>query len=296
MAELNYAKVYSSALAEAFPTSLHFGALYATPNNGRYRFTGGRTVELPTLEVGGRVDASRDAIESVTRNFENSWEEKVLSHQRCWSTLVHPKDIDETNLAASIANITAVYNSEQKFPEMDAYTVSKIYADWTAEGKAPILETVNSGNVLSIFDSLMQQMSEARVPATGRVLYVTPPVMTALKTVEGISRTLSVQSGTSSVSRTVTVLDGVSVVEVPSVLMKTKYDFSNGWRVATDAKQIHMLLIHPEAVVTPVSYQFARLDPPSAVTGGKYVYYEESFEDVFILKKKIDGIAFVLEP
>ena len=108
MAELNYAKVYGSALVESFPTSLHFGALYASPNNGRYRFTGGRTVELPTLEVGGRVDVNRDGIDTVTRNFENAWEEKTLSNQRCWSTLVHPKDIDETNLAASIANITAV--------------------------------------------------------------------------------------------------------------------------------------------------------------------------------------------
>ena len=174
MAELNYAKVYGSALVESFPTSLHFGALYTSPNNGRYRFTGGRTVELPTLEVGGRVDVNRDGIDTVTRNFENAWEEKTLSNQRCWSTLVHPKDIDETNLAASIANITAVYNSEQKFPEMDAYTVSKIYADWTAEGKSPVESAVTSENVLAVFDSLMQQMSEARVPAAGRVLYVTP--------------------------------------------------------------------------------------------------------------------------
>lgn len=295
MSELNYAKVYGSALAESFPSSLHFGALYASPNNGRYRFTGGKTVELPTLEVGGRVDVNRDGIDAVSRNFDTAWEEKTLSNQRCWSTLVHPKDIDETNLAASIANITSVYNSEQKFPEMDAYTVSKIYADWTAKGKQPVKTDVTSENVLTVFDTLMQQMSEARVPASGRVLYVTPAVMTALKTVEGMTRTLAVHRITTELNRAVTVLDGVSVVEVPSLLMKTKYDFGEGWSVADGAKQIHMLLIHPEAVVTPVSYQFARLDPPSAVTGGKYVYYEESFEDVFILNKKIDGIAFVIE-
>ena len=31
MNELNYAKVYSEALAQAFPYALNFGALYATP-------------------------------------------------------------------------------------------------------------------------------------------------------------------------------------------------------------------------------------------------------------------------
>lgn len=34
MEELNYAKVYSDRLAQAFPYTLNFGALYATPNKG----------------------------------------------------------------------------------------------------------------------------------------------------------------------------------------------------------------------------------------------------------------------
>jgi hypothetical protein len=295
MADLNYAKAYGSALAESFPSSLHFGALYATPNNGRYRFTGGKTVEIPTLAVGGRVDVDRDGIDTVTRNFDNAWEEKTLSNQRCWSTLVHPRDIDETDLAASVANITSVYNNEQKFPEMDAYTVSKLYSSWVAAGKTATTAAITAQNVLTVFDTMMQQMSEKLVPATGRVLYVTPAVMTALKTVEGLTRTLSLHSGETGLNRAVTVLDGVAVVEVPSSLMKTKYVFSEGWTPDAAAKQIHMLLVHPEAVITPVSYRFARLDPPSALSGGKYVYYEESFEDVFILNKKLDGIAFVID-
>ncbi|EQH19567.1 hypothetical protein [Clostridioides difficile] len=52
--------------------------------------------------------------------------------------MVHPADINQTNYVASIGNITKVYNEEQKFPEMDAYCISKIYADWTALGKQQI--------------------------------------------------------------------------------------------------------------------------------------------------------------
>jgi len=55
-----------------------------------------------------------------------------------------------------------------------------------------------------------------------------------------------------------------------------------------------MFLVHPNAVITPVSYQFAQLDPPSAGSEGKYIYFEESFEDVFILNKKADAIQFVV--
>ncbi|HBF5143134.1 TPA: capsid protein, partial [Clostridioides difficile] len=134
MAALNYAKEYSNVLAQAYPYTLNFGDLYATPNNGRYRWTGSKTIEIPTISTTGRVDSNRDTIAVAQRNYDNAWEPKVLTNQRKWSTLVHPADINQTNYVASIGNITKVYNEEQKFPEMDAYCISKIYADWTALG------------------------------------------------------------------------------------------------------------------------------------------------------------------
>jgi len=295
MNDLNYAEAYGNTLAQAFPYVLNFGALYESKNNSRFRISGGKTVELPVISTSGRVDADRDSITESQRNYENAWETKTLSHQRQWSTLVHPQDIDQTNYAASIANITRVFNDEHKFPEMDAYTVSTIYKDWTAEGKTPTYAKVSADNLLSVFDGLMQAMTEARIPVDGRILYVTPAVMNALKNIDGITRSFNVKTASGQINRNVTTLDGVTVVEVPSVLMRTAYDFSDGWAVAEGAKQIDMLLIHPDSVITPVSYQFARLDPPSAVTSGKYLYYEESFEDVFILNNRADGIAFVVE-
>ena len=295
MAALNYAKEYSQALAQAFPYSLYFGALYNTPNNGRYRWTGAKTIEIPTISTTGRVDADRDTIGNAARNYNNAWEPKVLENQRKWSTLIHPADIDQTNHVASIANITHVYNEEQKFPEMDAYTVSKLYADWAGQSKTASTTVLTEENVLAEFDTLMEKMDEARVPVTGRILYVTPAINTLIKNAKQITRTINVESSGSTINRKVSRIDEVEIVPVPSTLMKTAYDFTTGWKAGGSAKQIHMLLVHPIAVITPVSYQFSQLDEPSATTEGKYYYYEESFEDVFILNKKADAIQFVVE-
>lgn len=295
MAALNYAKEYSQALAQAFPYSLYFGALYNTPNNGRYRWTGAKTIEIPTISTTGRVDANRDTIGNAARNYNNAWEPKVLGNQRKWSTLVHPADIDQTNHVASIANITQVYNEEQKFPEMDAYTVSKIYADWTGQSKTASTTELTEENVLAEFDALMEKMDEARVPATGRILYVTPAINTLIKNAKQITRTINVETAGSTINRKVSRIDEVEIIAVPSTLMKTVYDFTTGWKAGVSAKQIHMFLVHPIAVITPVSYQFSQLDEPSATTEGKYYYYEESFEDVFILNKKADAIQFVVQ-
>lgn len=295
MTALNYAKEYSQALAQAFPYSLYFGALYNTPNNGRYRWTGAKTIEIPTISTTGRVDANRDTIGNAARNYNNAWETKVLENQRKWSTLIHPADIDQTNHVASIANITQVYNEEQKFPEMDAYTVSKLYADWTGQSKTASKTVLTEDNVLAEFDALMEKMDEARVPVTGRILYVTPAINTLIKNAKQITRTINVESAGSTINRKVSRIDEVEIIAVPSTLMKTSYNFTTGWVAGGSAKQIHMLLVHPIAVITPVSYQFSQLDEPSAKTEGKYYYYEESFEDVFILNKKADAIQFVVE-
>ena len=306
MAKLNYATEYQRALEQAFPYTLYYGALYSTPNNGRFRWINSKTIEIPSITTTGRTNADRDSISTAQRNYNNAWETKTLTNERKWSTLVHPKDIDQTNMAASITNITRVFNEEHKFPEMDAYTISKIYYDWTTSvvgdaahgaytGKTASTAAVTSGaEVLAQFNALMLKMDEARVPKAGRILYCTNVIKSLLKSASSIDRSWDVQTSDTGINRVVESLDGVQIIPVPAELMKTKYDFSdtNGWKVDGTAKQINMMLINPLAVITPVSYTFSDLQEPTALTEGKYYYYEESFEDVFILNKKADAIQF----
>lgn len=299
-ATLSYATEYLSELSQWFPRVLMFGDLYATPNNNRYRWTGSKTIEIPSIVTTGRTNGDRDSIGTAQRNYDNAWEPKTLQRHRKWSTLVHPRDIDQTNYVASIANITQVFNETQKFPEMDAYTISKIYADWSdasvvdEKGNAMQADTtvLTAANILGVFDSLMLKMDNARVPVTGRILYVTNEVNTILKTAEGISRQMNITTGPNAIDRRVNRLEEVQIKPVPAELMKTAYDFTEGWAPALGAAQINMMLVHPLAVITPVTYEFADLSAPSAVTEGKYYYYEESFEDVFILNKKASAIQF----
>lgn len=302
---LNYATEYQRALEQAYPYVLHFGKLYQTPANGRFRWVNSKTIEIPSISTTGRTNADRDSIGTAQRNYNNAWETKTLVNERKWSTLVHPKDIDQTNMAASITNITQVFNEEHKFPEMDAYTISKIYHDWTTTiagdaahgaytGKTADTTVITAENVLEVFDNMMLKMDNARVPVTGRVLYCTNEIKVLLKNAANIQRNWDVQSGADNISRVVNRLDEVEIIGVPAELMKTVYDFSdvNGWAADESAAQINMFLVLPSAVITPVSYTFSKLDAPSALTEGKYYYYEESFEDVFILNKKADAIQF----
>lgn len=289
---LNYAKEYSQALAQAYPYTLYFGALWNAVKPD-VKFLNNNTVILPSLTVKGRANGDRDTIGSFARNFNNAEESKTLKTHRTWNTLVHPRDIDETNYVASIQNITRVMNEEQKFPEMDAEMITALYKLKNAQEAITADDILTTANVLTKFDALMDKMDEKRVPAAGRLLYVDTFTKTLIDTAKDVSR----KSGDSVLGRTVSRIDEVEVIGVPTSAMKSEYILSatDGFSVAEGAKDVKMLLVHPSAVIPVITYDFAELGLPSALSQGKYTYFEESFEDVFIYDKKHDGIQFYIE-
>ena len=293
MAAVNYAESYERALAQAYPNVLNFGELYNVANNQTYKFVDSKTIHIPSISVTGRKNVNRDSIDGTfQRNVDNSFETKTLTFYREWSTSIDPADVLDTNMILTIQNATQVFNETQKFPEKDAYTISKIYADWVAEGKTADTTELTVDNVLLVFDKLMEAMDEALVPSMGRILYVTPAVKTLLKQASQIGLSRSVQSGANTINRVVDRLDEINLISVPSFLMKTAYDFTTGFEPSSTAKQINLFLVHPSASLTPSRYAFVGMEAPAAGTKGDYIYYEKEYSDVFILNNRTGAIAF----
>ena len=250
----------------------------------------------PSISVTGRKNVNRDAIDGqFQRNVDNDWETKTLTFYREWSTSIDPADVMDTNMVLTIQNATQVFNETQKFPEKDAYTISKIYADWVAEGKTANTTALNVDNVLAVFDKLMEDMDEALVPAQGRLLYVTPAVKTLLKQASNVVLYKDV-AAQANINRVVDRLDEVKLITVPSFLMKTAYTFTTGFAPAGSAKQINIFLVHPSAILTPSKYAFVGMEAPAAGTKGDYIYYEKEYSDVFILNNRTGAIAFNITP
>lgn len=294
MPNINYAEQYCQALSQDFPKVLHFGALFARNQEGDYRWTDSKTIRVPTLSVTGRTDATRGTIGTKTTRHANSWTPLTLRNNRKWDDLIHPRDIEETGDVTNIQNITRTYNEQQKFPEMDKYLISTLFADWVAKDHEAHGLELTTENVLSTFDMLMEGFTEGNVPADGRILYIIPAVDTLLKNAKALYRTIDVSSAPASIQRALSYIDNVNIEVVPSDHMKTLYDFTVGAEVDDDAEQITMFLCHPSAIITPVAYEFAQLDAPAAGSDGHYVYFEESEEDVFILPNKDKALDFVI--
>ena len=299
---LNFAESYQTALQQRYAANgvLYTQRLWNSPSNSLLKFVGAKTVKVPKLLINeGRKDRKRRTITGVEANYSNDWEVYELQNERYWSTLVDPSDVDETNYTTTLANITRVFNDEEKAPEKDKYMTSKLYALKAAldTAKDQIKEVLlTEENFLATFDELMEQMDEKRVPASGRVMYATPAVHRIIKNIKQFGRNVNIHGGGSVIDRSVGRLDEVEILPIPSDLMKTAYNFTTGAKDTASAKQIQFFLIHIPCMAAPEKYTFAGLDQSSAANSGNYLYYEQSYDDVLLFKQKHEGLAFVIKP
>lgn len=298
MATINYAEAYQQAIQQAFYDGHLFSQdLWNSPSNNVIKFDGAKHIKVPRLTIDeGRKDRARRTITQPAANYSNDWDPYELTNERYWSTLVDPSDVDESNMVISIANITKQFNLDEKMPEMDRQMFSKLYSEKVAANDGGITtDTLDEKNILTAFDQMMVDFDEARIPGTNRILYVTPAINAILKRAESINRSLVLKDA-NKVQRTVYSLDDVTINVVPSDLMQTAFDFSVGSKTVDSAQQIQMFLIYNGVQIAPQKYSFVGFDAPSAANSGNYLYYEQSYDDVLLLKTKTKGIQFVVAP
>ena len=294
MAQLNYAAQYGRELANAYPYLSYYGDLWNAGESQRFKPLQGKTVYIPSMKTTGAKAVNRDAIDGqFTRNFDLDWEAKTLQMDREWDTLIDPLDMIETNEVATIANVTKTFNELQKIPEQDAYMSSKL-AKFAADFGGVVTTTPDASNILTLWDNALAYMTDQRVNRDRVRCKVIPQVYKLLKQATGMTRFIEVTAGIRNVDRNIAKLDGVLIEEIPSDMMKTLYDFSEGFAVDDNATQINMLFYDSMAIAAPIIYDTSMISAPSAQSKGKYLYYERYYYDVFILKQRMAGVYALL--
>lgn len=287
---VNYASEYARALAQAYPYLSYFAAIWASENSNRYKPGMGKTMYIPTIETSGAHDVNRNSIDGTfNRNWNNQWQAVELQMDREWDTLIDPMDIDESGDVATIANITRAFVEFQKVPEMDAFIASKM-AEFASAFGGVSTQSLSSSTILTEWDNALEYMTNQRINRDRLVAYMTPGTYKLLKQATGLTRFIEVTDGIRNVDRNIARLDGVTIVEVPADMMKTAYNFTQGWAIGSSAQQINFLLVDPMAVAAPVKYETAMMSAPTAQSKGKYLYYERYYYGAFILNQRQAGV------
>lgn len=288
----DYAVEFEDYLVQKYETEQKSWALFQS--NPGIGWLNAKTIKLPYITTTGYKDHTRTGAFNMG-TLTNNWEPKTLAHDRDVEFFIDSMDVDEANLVLSVANITNVFETEHAIPEIDCYVFSKLYDEFenTYSGTADTT-ALTTANILEKYDAMMEAMDDASVPMEGRKLYVTPATNKLLKEAEGLTRILRVDSDEARVRRYVHELDDVEIIQVPSARLKTAYDFTTGAVPADGAKQINMMLVHPDSVVARRRHEYIRVFAPGSDsrTGDGWIYQNRAYWDAFLLSQRIDGIAF----
>lgn len=296
---INYAERFERILVNKYEAEAKSNDLILS--NPGVTFINAQTIKLPRLTLSGYKDHTR-TVGFNMGTISNDWEPKKLEHDRDIEFFIDPMDIDETNLAVSVANIQNVFETEQAIPETDSFRFSKIYSQYTGGtgvgyGQTADTEALDATNILAKFDEWMEAMDDAGVPEEGRILYVTSTTNKLLKEAQGLERFIDVKTDGDTVRRKIRNLDDVRIISVPSARMKTAYNFTDGCVPAAGAKQINAILVHPNSVVAREKYDYIRLFTPGSDsrTGDGYIYQNRKYGDLFLLEKRLDGVKINVE-
>lgn len=285
----NYAIQFEPDIKQKYTREL----LSADLTTQNITFVGANKIRIPFVTVSGYKDHTRNG--GFNRGtVGNEFMEKTLAFDRDIELFVDSMDVDETNQALSAANITNTFLKEQAIPETDCYRFSKLYTEFTALSGTATSDALTAANILDKFDTLMEEMDEDEVPEEGRILYLIPSLYTLIKEAEKITRTLEVTRD-ATVNRHIRILDEVKIKRIPSARLKTAYNFADGCAPAVSAKQMNMLLVHPDSVIATDKHAYIKLWPPGSHTQGDgFLYQNRKYGDLFVINTRTEGIKINL--
>lgn len=282
---INYAERFQAELDQAIVQNTLTNAL-ETPN---VNWMGARTFHVPHLEVSGYKNHSRAG--GFNRGtVEVTHDPYTLQFDRDVEFFVDSMDVDESNQAASAANVTREFIIRHAGPEIDAYRFSKMATKAIELGQATE-EDIDADNVI---EALKRDIAKVRKYGTANlVCYVSSDVMNAIELYKEGKGSFSLQNEGTAIETRVTMLDGVRLIEVFDVdRFHTAFDFTEGFVPAEDAKELNWIIVNKGTIIAKAKHNAIYLFQPGQHTQGDgYLYQNRLYHDLFVLKYQQDGLV-----
>lgn len=284
---INYAVQYQTELDQVLTQATLTNAL-ETPN---VNWLGAKTFHVPTVGVSGYQNHSRNG--GWNRgDVTVTHEPYTLQFDRDVEFFVDQMDVDESNQAASAANITRVFLTDKAGPEVDAYRFGKMATHAIDTG----FSTGEAIDATSVYQRLKADILKVRKYGPSNLIaYLSSEAMDALERSKDFTRNIQVQNEGTAIETRVTSLDGVALVEVwDTGRFNTEHDFTTGF-VATGLN-INWIIVNRGSIVAKTKLNSIYLFAPGQHTQGDgYLYQNRMYHDLFVMKNKADGIVVSTE-
>lgn len=246
--------------------------------NNDFDWSGAKTVKVYKITTAQMSDYDRNGDASSTSRYgtvndlDATTEDLTLTKDRAFTFAVDKLDSDETAQQLQAASALERQIREVVIPEIDSYVYNVMC---TNAGHTPSAVTLTSDNVYEEILKASQALDDNDAPETDRVLIVTPAVYTLMKKCSDIIMETNIGDEMRR-KGVISMLDGASVVKVPSSRLPENFGF---------------MLCHPSATVAPTKLEDYKIheDPPGisgSLVEGRINY------DAFVLDNKAKAVYY----
>ena len=244
------AKIFSQILDEKVVASLTSGILSA--NSSRVQFVGGDEVKIPVIQTNGLGNYNRTS-GYASSSLEFSYQTKKFRFDRSFKYGIDAMDEDETAGILNTSNVLAVFAKQDEAPEIDSARYSSLYADIARLDGRITQYTPKKDTILTeLYDdfghiqNIVGEQEQLYCFMSGKAYRV-------LTQSSELNRTMETQeiTGQNGVTLKVNSLDGVAIIPVPSLRMKTEYAFkdTNGFAAKLFAGEMNWLIVGAGAAI-----------------------------------------------
>lgn len=251
--------------------------------NQDFNWTGAHTVKVYKISTAAMTDYGRTgpATSNWSRygavaSLDATTEEMTLAKDRSFTFAIDKLDQDETANQLAAASALARQQREVIIPEVDKY----VYGVMTTKaGTKPTALALTADNIYDEILKGTQELDDAEVPETGRVLVVTPATYLLMKQSSEITMETDIGNDM-RLKGVIAMVDGMAVQKIPASRLAADFGF---------------MIAHPSATVAPVKLDDYKIhqDPPGisgSLVEGRICY------DAFVLDNKAKAIYYQALP
>ncbi|AEY66605.1 hypothetical protein [Clostridium sp. BNL1100] len=268
---INLASKYSNKVDERFSV----GSL--TENiglNKEYDWSGTKTITVYNIDTAPMNDYTRSGANryGTANELGDTTTEYTVTKDRSFTFTIDRGNYNDQLMVKEAGKSLARQIKEVVTPEIDIYRFATWSATAIANGKVTT-EAITKENAYLKFLDAQETLTDAKVPLTGRVCFVTTKFLNALKLDDSFTKAGDM-SQKMLINGQVGEVDGVRIIGVPSSYLPTNHSF---------------ILLHPSCTVCPKKLQeYKTHDNPPGINGwlveGRQIY------DAFVLEAKKNAI------
>ena len=295
---VNKVTIYTNTLDELVRANLASARLEA--GAGRYQYTGGNTVKIPKLSVGGYGTYNRST-GYPSGSVTNEWETKTITMDRGIKFGFDIMDQDETQQVLSASNAISVFAKTKAVPELDAYRFSSIFNAILPDATVKYgYYTPAAATLLTQINTQIGAIQDVVGETEQLICFISGQAFAILTNSTELTKQLGVQSVTGANGVTTKIYDtnGVTLIPVPSARMKTEYAFSatDGFSAKTWAQDINFMIMSPNAAIAFVKHNKTKIISAEVnQDSDEELVMSRVYHDIWVLDNKKETIYVSLK-